>query len=312
MQPQKNTIVSQKFLSWIILFLLVLTWGSSFILIKRGLDFFSAVEVGALRVVLTFFTLLPFSLPQLFKISKNDFYWLSLSGIIGSFFPAFLFAMAQTGIDSSTAGLLNALTPLFTLVIGFLLFGIKSRLINVIGVFLGLAGALGLVTVSGGNQFAFNLKYASMIMLATILYAINVNLIKAKLKHINALTITSLTFFVAGIIASVILFAFTDLPNQLHSQPQAWKGLLYVAILAVVGTALAMVGFNTLIKLTTPIFASSVTYLIPIVAIIWGIADGEYFSLHHILWMGLIIGGVVLVNHKKGQLKLLVSQYRKR
>lgn len=300
--------MSQKFLSWIILFLLVLTWGSSFILIKRGLEYFTAIEVGALRVVLTFLSLLPFSLAKLFKINIIDFLWLSVSGIIGSLLPAFLFALAQTGIDSSTAGLLNALTPLFTLVIGFLLFGIKSKLINVLGVFVGLAGAVGLVAVSGGNQFSFNLKYAAMIMLATIFYAINVNLIKSKLKHINALTITSITFFVAGLIATFILFAFTDLSTQLVTNESAWKGLIYIGILAVVGTALAMIGFNTLIKLTTPIFASSVTYLIPIVAMIWGIADGEYFSIQHFIWVALIIGGVVLVNHKKGQLRLFISR----
>lgn len=299
--------MNQKFLSWLIILALVITWGSSFILIKRGLEYFSAIEVGAIRVVITFLSLLPFALPKLGKITKTDFYWLSLSGIMGSLLPAFLFALAQTGIDSGTAGLLNSLTPLFTLIVGFLLFGLKSRLINIVGVFVGLAGAIGLISVSGGNAFSFNLKYSSFIVLATIFYAINVNLIKAKLKHINSLTITSITFFCAGIIASIILFSMTDVVEQLQNEPQAWIGLMYIAILALIGTALAMIAFNLLIKITSPIFASSVTYLIPLVALMWGFSDGEYFSLQHIIWIAMIIGGVVLVNKKKRLLPTLLS-----
>jgi len=219
--------------------------------------------------------------------------------VMGSLLPAFLFSIAQTGIDSATAGLLNSLTPLFTLIAGLLLFNLKTRFINVLGVFTGLAGAIGLISISGGNAFSFNLKYSSLIILATVFYAINVNLIKAKLRHIDSLTITSMTFFVAGIIASVILFTATDFVSQFANDPNAWQGLLYIAILAIVGTALAMIAFNTLIKITGPIFASSVTYLIPIVALLWGIADGEYFSLKHLLWIAMIIGGVLLVNKKK-------------
>jgi drug/metabolite transporter (DMT)-like permease len=299
--------MNPKHLSWFILAALVVTWGSSFILIKRSLEYFSAVEVGALRVVITFLFLLPFALKKLNKITRNDFYWLSLSGVMGSLLPAFLFSIAQTGIDSATAGLLNSLTPLFTLIAGFLLFGLKTRLINVLGVFTGLAGAIGLISISGGNAFSFNLKYSSLIILATVFYAINVNLIKAKLRHIDSLTITSMTFFIAGIIASIILFGATDVVSQFANDPKAWKGLLYIAILAIVGTALAMIAFNTLIKITGPIFASSVTYLIPIVALLWGIADGEYFTLKHLLWIAMIIGGVLLVNKKKRPIIASVS-----
>ncbi|MDP3445612.1 MAG: DMT family transporter [Ignavibacteria bacterium] len=291
--------MSNKFLSWVIMTALVIAWGSSFILIKRGLLYFDAIEVGALRVVITFLSLLPFALLKMRTLNKSDFYWLSLSGIMGSLLPAFLFAMAQTGIDSSTAGLLNSLTPLFTLILGFLIFKLKSKFINIVGVFVGLIGAIGLINVSGGNAFAFNLKYASYIILATIFYATNVNLIKAKLKHIDALTITSMTFFAAGIIASFILFFGTDAPAKIMNEPSSRIGLIYLGILAVIGTALAMIAFNALIKITSPIFASSVTYLIPLVAMMWGFSDGEYFSFQHFIWIALIIGGVILVNLKK-------------
>lgn len=291
--------MNTKVLQWTILLALVLTWGSSFILIKRGLEYFSAVEVGALRVVITFLFLLPIALSKLRHISRNDFYWLSLSGIMGSLVPAFLFSYAQTGIDSATAGLLNSLTPLFTLIAGYLIFGLKTRFINIVGVIIGLLGAIGLISISGGNSLIFNIKYASMILLATILYAINVNLIKAKLKHINAVTITAVTFFTAGIFATAILLFATDFTSQLTTEKTAWAGVGYIALLAIIGTALAMIAFNQLIKITGPVFASSVTYLIPVVALMWGIADGEFFSPDHLLWISMIIGGVLLVNLKK-------------
>lgn len=291
--------MNTKVLQWTILLALVLTWGSSFILIKRGLEYFSAVEVGALRVVITFLFLLPIALSKLRHISRNDFYWLSFSGMMGSLVPAFLFSYAQTGIDSATAGLLNSLTPLFTLIAGYLIFGLKTRFINIVGVIIGLLGAIGLISISGGNSLIFNMKYASMILLATILYAINVNLIKAKLKHINAVTITAVTFFTAGIFATAILLFATDFTSQLATENSAWAGVGYIALLAIIGTALAMIAFNQLIKITGPVFASSVTYLIPVVALMWGIADGEFFSPDHLLWISMIIGGVLLVNLKK-------------
>jgi drug/metabolite transporter (DMT)-like permease len=288
--------ISQPLVAWLILIGLVLTWGSSFILIKRGLEHFSATEVGAVRVVITFLFLMPFALRRLSKLKRKDFLWLGLAGLVGNFFPAFLFAAAQQGIDSSTAGLLNSLTPLFTLIVGLVIFKIKAGKMQVIGVFVGLLGALGLVSSSGGNTFSFNITYALMVVLATIFYAINVNLIKAKLNHIKSITITSVTFFIVGFPASIILFGTTDFVHKLTNEPGAWAGLGYLAILAVVGTGVAMMGFNVLIKKTTPIFASSVTYLIPVVALLWGIIDGEYFDPSFFLWIGLIIGGVLLVN----------------
>lgn len=285
--------------AWFILAGLVVTWGSSFILIKKALVYFDAIEVGALRVGITFLFLLPLAIPRLRKITRKDFFWLSISGFAGNFFPAFLFAAAQRGIDSSTAGLLNSLTPLFTLLVGLILFKIKTRLVQIAGVFIGLIGAAGLISSSGGNDFSFNFGYAALVVLATILYALNVNLIKARLQHLNSLTITSVAFFIVGIPSTIILLSATDFIPKLATVPGAWTGFGYLAILAVVGTGIAMIAFNTLIRITTPLFASSVTYLIPVVALIWGIIDGEYVDLSFLLWVGLIIGGVLLVNKKR-------------
>lgn len=290
--------MNKRFLSWIILSGLVLTWGSSFILIKRGLEVFSPAVVGSLRVTITFLILMPFAFSRIGKTNAKDLMWLGISGFIGNLLPAFLFAKAQTGINSSTAGLLNSLTPLFTLLVGLSLFGIKTRWINVLGVIIGLLGAAGMISQSGGNSFEFNISYASYIILATIFYAINVNLIKTKLNHIDSLGITSITFSLVGLPALAILLLGTDFTSQI-TQPGAMQGLAYIAILAIVGTGIAMIAFNVLIKITSALFASSVTYLIPVVAILWGIADSEQFEPEYIVWIGMIIGGVILVNRKK-------------
>jgi drug/metabolite transporter (DMT)-like permease len=295
--------MSTRLLSWIILLGLVLTWGSSFILIKKGLLYFDPIALGSLRVVLTFVFLLPVALLRLRNFDKTTLLWLALSGLIGNFFPSFLFAKAQTGIDSASAGLLNSLTPLFTIIAGFLLFRIRVRLIQVVGVLIGLSGAVGLMHISGGKSFSFNIYYASFIMLATIFYAINVNLIKARLSHVDPLSIAAIAFFMAGLPGIVVLFGFSGFAQQVAANPQWHIGFFYIAILAVVGTGLAMIAFNKLIKMTSPVFASSVTYMIPLVALLWGVADKEIFSLRHFLWIALILGGVVLVN---------LNKYRKR
>jgi drug/metabolite transporter (DMT)-like permease len=284
--------------SWSILFFLMLVWGSSFILMKRGLEVFSSEEVGALRIVITFTAFLPVALKRLSKVQGKTWLILAAASLTGSGIPPFLFAKAQTGIDSQLAGILNSLTPLFTMLVGLSFFRIKARWFNILGVFIGLGGAAGLLHISGDKEFAFNFRYAVYIILATICYAVNVNIIKAYLKDLDALSITAFSFFILGLPISIFLFFFTDFTYQLAHDPNVWKGLGYMAILALAGTALALILFNKLIKISTPLAASSVTYLIPIVAILWGVIDGETFKASYIFWIGLILGGVVLVNRK--------------
>ncbi len=288
----------QGLLSWLILTSLVLVWGSSFILMKKALLYFSGVEVGLLRIVITFLFLAPLILKRILKLNKKYFLILTISGIVGSVIPALMFAIAETGIDSSIAGTLNSLTPLFTLIIGVLFFHIHTRWFNVAGVIIGLAGALGLIWVSGGGQLSVNALYASLVVIASICYAINVNLVKTFLKDINSLDITVLTFFFVGLPTLIYVLIFTEIPHTLLTNSKAWEGMGYLSILSVVGTGLALIAFNKLIKLSSPIFASSVTYLIPIVAILWGVYDGETFTFSYFLWILLILGGVFLVNAK--------------
>ncbi len=291
--------MNNRLLAWLILIALALTWGSSFILIKRGLVYFSPIEVGSLRVVITFLLLLPFALRRIRRQDARSLFWLAASGITGNLIPAFLFAKAQTGIDSATAGMLNSVTPLFTVILGIILFRIHVRFLQIAGVLVGMAGAIGLIHMSGGNTFGFNVYYSSFVILATLLYATNVNLIKAKLSQIDSLSITAITFFMAGLPALIILFFFSGFTTTIQTQPDWHIGLGYLAILATVGTGLAMIAFNKLIKMTSPVFASSVTYMMPLIALMWGIVDGEHFSPDYLLWTAMIIGGVVLVNYNR-------------
>ncbi len=296
----KNSTSSHNLIiAWSILVGLALIWGSSFILIKRGLDFYSSSEVGAMRISIAFLVLSPFAISRIRKLSRHEWKYLSIVGLIGSGFPAFLFAKAQTGIDSSLAGILNSLTPLFTVIIGLSFFSLKIKWFNIAGVLIGLAGAIGLISISGGRSFEFNFQYAIYIIIATVCYATNVNLVKYKLRDVDALTITAFSFFIIGLPVLLYLLFFTDFIRQISTEPAALKGLGYIGILAVVGTALALIAFNRLVKIASPVFASSVTYLIPIVAVSWGAIDGEKMTPISFLWMAVILLGIFLVNKKK-------------
>jgi drug/metabolite transporter (DMT)-like permease len=285
-------------IAWGILAGLALVWGSSFILIKRGLEVFSSQEVGALRLSITFLALSPFAIKRISKLKKEEWKYLVFLSI-GSALPAFLFAKAQTGIDSSLAGILNSLTPLFTMIIGLSFFSLKTKWFNIAGVLIGLAGAIGLISISGGRSFEFNFQYAIYIIIATICYATNVNLVKYKLKETDAFTITIFSFFITGLPVLLYLFVYTDFMRKMITEPTALEGLGYISILAVIGTGLALLVFNRLVKIASPVFASSVTYLIPIVAISWGAIDGEKMPIISFLWMAVILLGIFLVNKKK-------------
>jgi drug/metabolite transporter (DMT)-like permease len=284
-------------LSWLILALLAITWGSSFILIKYGLIYFTPDQVGTLRVVMAFIFLLPFALARIKRLRRADAGWLFLSGLIGYFIPSVLFAFAEQVIDSAVAGILNSMTPIFTLVVALLFFKSRFSLINILGVITGLVGALGLMHSVNGGVMDVRIGYSLLIVLATILYAFNVNIVKTRLTHLHSVDITSFSFFLVGGFALLYLFIFTPIELRMSLPGVEW-GFLYVGILGVVGSALALMLFNYLIKTTNVILSSSVTYLIPIVAIIAGIADGEPFKAGYFIWIAVILGGVFLVNMK--------------
>lgn len=295
---KNNRTISHGFLSWILLVGLMFIWGSSFILMKEGLKHFTGKEVGLIRISIAFLVLFPFAIKRLKTIHKKYFLLLAFSGTIGSLIPAILFATSEMRIDSALAGTLNSLTPLFTLIIGFLLFKQKTRWFNVLGVFIGLAGALGLILSNTAGKMHGDVFYASLVVLATLLYGINLNFVKHFFKGITALDITVMSFFFIGIPTLVYTLFFTPVIHKLATQPESWKSLGFIAILAIAGTGLALIIYNYLIKITTAVFASSVTYFIPGVAIMWGMLDGEKLSPFFFVWFLVILTGVFLVNAK--------------
>jgi len=279
-----------------ILLLLAFIWGSSFILMKIGLKSFSSEQAGALRIVLASLVLLPISLGQLKNLQRKDLKSLLIAGFIGSFFPAFLFMKAETQIDSSLAGMLNSLTPVFTLIVGMLLHKTAFRWLQVVGLSLGLAGATGLILAGDGFHLGTVNSYAFYIVLATCFYAISINQIKAKLSHLTGIQVTSLSFLFIGPVALVYLLTTSFAP--VWANP-AWPvHLLALAALGIVGTALAMLLMNSLIRYSSAVAASSVTYIIPIFAIIWGVIDGEKVTSLHLVCMAIILAGVYLISRK--------------
>lgn len=302
--------MNASFISWFLLILLSLIWGSSFILMKRGLESFTSEQVAALRIVIAFLFLLPLMLKH-YKINFKK-YWLGiiLMGTFGNLFPAFLFTKAETGISSALTGMLNALTPVFSILLGVLIFKTKTTLNQVIGVVVGFGGALLLVAFdTGGEHSNNNIIYALMVALATLCYAISVNSIKKYLSDINAITATVWSFTFIGVITIFAPFVFdlflpsekqnhlwTDILFRLNSSPNAWMSLAYISILAIVGSAISVILFNILIKKSNPVFASSCTYLIPVVAMLWGVFDNEKVVWQQQLAIIIILAGIWLIN----------------
>lgn len=286
-------VLKKKFWQWTALFVLALIWGSSFILMKRGLASFSNLQVASIRIFASFMFFSPFFLKNLKLINKKNIRSLLIVGFIGSAIPAFLFTTAQTVIESSLAGMLNSLTPMFALVIGWLFYKSTINVRKIIGILLGLLGAVGLI-YNGSNVFNLIDIHSLLVVLATICYGITANEIKANLKEMDGVKITMLGFFFTGPFAGAYLL-FSKLPDA-DVDKNVYANLGFVLILALFGTVLALILFNNLIKHTPLLFSVSVTYLIPIVAIMWGVIDGEVITLTHLFWMGIILLGVFLVN----------------
>jgi drug/metabolite transporter (DMT)-like permease len=290
-----SSLKNHSALPILILLFLAFIWGSSFILIKKGLESFTPVQVGTIRVVFAFLFLLPFSFMFIKKYFKE--YWKKILtyGILANLIPAILFSIAQTGLTSSLTGVLNSLTPIMTFLIGVILFKSIIKKAQVAGLIIGFAGTFALAFVnSAGELGSFN-YFALFVIAATICYGISVNMVKTSFSNINSVALTSLAFLMTGPLALIILLS-TDFFERLAVQPEAWASLGYIFLLGVAGTAFALIFFNKLVQLTTAVFASAVTYLIPIIAVMWGVIDGEPFFFYHFIGMALIIAGVYIVN----------------
>jgi drug/metabolite transporter (DMT)-like permease len=285
---------------WLYLFLLSLIWGSSYILIKRGLVGLSPIELGSVRIVISTIFLLVLGFNSLSGLSRYHWKWLIITGFLGTFFPSFFFAFAQLHIDSSVAAILNSLTPIFTVLVGITLFATRMLARQYFGVVLGFVGSLGLVW--GGAQINPNqpIGYVLLIISASMCYAINIHFLKHKLSAVSPMAMT-LGNFIAILPPALIMLFFSDFFSfQKLQNPEVITSLGYVATLAFFGTAIAKVMFNRFVKIASTVFVSSVTYTLPIVALFWGTLDGEKISSFQLLSTVVIIVGVSLA-HKKNK-----------
>ena len=291
---------------WVYLAILSLIWGSSFILIKKSLVGLSDYQVGSLRIVLTSLFLFSIGFRSIREIKKEHWKWVAISGFVSSFFPPFLFATAQTQIGSGITSILNSIVPLNTIIVGSLLFGIGVTIRQVWGVIIGLVGTImlilgGLMAEEGGLEAAFsgntNFWYSGLVIIATIGYALNVNIIKKYLSSISALAVTTGNFLFIFLPGLAVLY-WTGFFETIWNNPQMQQSAVYVVLLSLVGTAVAKVLFNKMVQIASPVFASSVTYTMPIVAVGWGVLDGERFGFIQIVAAVVILIGVYLSNRR--------------
>ncbi len=287
---------------WGTLIILSVIWGSSYILIKKGLTGLTPVQLGSLRVIITTLLIAPIGYNKIKHIPKNKMKWVAISAFVGSFFPAYLFAFAETEISSSVTAVMVSLTPLFTLLISVIIFGEELLKKQVIGVIIGFLGIVVLIN----NELlssSFNILYVMFIVLAAFCYAVNANLLKYKLPNIPALGIVFMSFIFMFIPAFIVLF-FSDFPfSDFTSNPLIIESIVYIVILALFGTAIAKVMYIKLLAISTPVFSVSTTYLMPVVAIFWGLLDGEEFKLTQFIGTSIILIGVYLVTKKKAPIK---------
>ena len=284
-----------KLNKWFYLISLSVIWGSSFILIKKGLIGLEASQLGSLRIIFSSFIIFLFGWRKIFEIRIIEWKWITISAFLGSFFPAFLFAFAEKEIDSSVASIINSTVPLNTLILGIIIFKINTTKRQIIGVLIGFFGTYLLISSGIKLNPDQNYNYAGLVILCSFLYALNVNIIKKYLQHLSALTIT-VGHFTAIIIPAILVFVFSEFRIENLNNVETKISIFYVFILALFGTALAKIIFNKLIKISSPVFASSVTYSMLIVSIFWGIIDGEKFSIYQLIATGFIVLGVILTN----------------
>jgi drug/metabolite transporter (DMT)-like permease len=291
-----------NFKHWLLLILIASIWGSSFILIKHGLfgsdgaELFTPLQVGGMRIVMAALFMVPIVARKTGVLKNGKLKYLLAVGIFGNGIPAFLFAMAQTEIPSALAGMLNSLVPVFSMLIALAVFGVKIRFLQVVGVAVGLASAVGLILSSGGFQGAeIDPLYALLVVLATVCYAISLNVIKQFLQEESSVAITGMALILVSP-AGVAILLGSDFFTRVTEYPDALPGLGAIAILAIIGTALALIFFNRLVQETNTVFAASVTYLIPLVAILWGLADGENLNWFQAGCGLTMLGGIFLIN----------------
>ncbi|MGA9213633.1 DMT family transporter [Kaistella sp.] len=283
---------------WILLIVLSIIWGSSFILIKKSLEHFNPFEVGALRVLIAGILLLPLAISNIKKFPKKHFKWLILAALTGNFIPMFLFPIAETAVSSSIAGIVNSMMPIFVIIVGFLFWKFSTTKRQLIGVAISFSGAC-ILAFSGGEGGELKLIPIVLLLVATLGYAISMTTVKSKLHEIPAKILSAFVFSFVLIIPSLVALVFAGFFSDFHPNKNLFVGLGFVSLLSIFGTGLAMMLNYRLLSISTPLFASTVTLLMPVVAVIWGILDGEKLTTMQFIGAFIILAGLIFLRAKK-------------
>lgn len=294
----------EKNRTYLYMLVLAIIWGSSFILIKRALVVYTPFQVGSFRMLVAFIFMFPFIAGYFKTIKKSQWKYLVATGVLGNGIPSILFPLAETRISSALAGMINSLTPIFALIVGIIFFGMKVGSNRLAGLVIGLLGAIILITGhTGGKGIIEANAFALYVVASTICYAFSLNILRYKLASLDSLRITGFALFFAGMPMGIYLFT-TDFIQRTQNVSGSWFAFVCIILLGLLGTSLSTILFNKLIKISGAISAASVTYLIPVVAVLWGIWDHETIGIFHLAGMIAILAGVYLVNRqKKGKKK---------
>lgn len=282
---------------WVLLVLLTIIWGSSFILIKKSLEHYGPFQVGALRVLIAGILLAPVAIINISKFPRKRLKWLIVAAVAGNFVPMFLFPLAETEVSSSIAGIVNSMMPIFVILIGALFWKFKTTGRQMVGVAISFSGAC-LLMLSGAEGDSLKIVPILWLLLATLLYAVSITTVKSKLADVPAKILSAFVFFFILFLPSLITLAFTGFFQNFEGTKGEFIGLGYVSLLSIFGTGLAMMLNYRLLSISTPLFASTVTLLMPIVAVIWGVLDGE--SLTGLQFAGgfIIIAGLLFLRSR--------------
>lgn len=280
--------------TYFLLAILAIIWGSSYILMKRGLLAYTPQQIGALRIFTAGLVMLPFAWRSRAKVQRHHWQFLILTGLLGNAIPSILFPLSETRISSALAGMINTLTPLFTLLVGFLMFGMQATRYRMLGLLIGLAGAVLLILGRGWGEASADARYSMFVVLATACYAFSVNILRHKLHDLDPISTTSYSLLLMGTPMWIYLFT-TDFVTRTSEHPKAFVSMGSILLLGMLSTAFSTVLFNRLIKQSGALVASSVTYLAPAVAALWGLLDNEVIGLLHLAGLGLILSGVYLI-----------------
>ncbi|SHM44970.1 DMT family transporter [Chryseobacterium polytrichastri] len=282
---------------WILLVVLSLIWGSSFILIKKSLDHFTPFQVGALRVLIAGVVLMPIAISKYKLFPKKHVKWLVLAAFTGSFIPMFLFPIAEKEVTSSIAGIINSMMPIFVIIVGALVWNFETTKQQMIGVFISFTGVC-LLAFGGGEGTVFKIIPILLLLLATLCYAVSTTTVKSKLMEISSTVLSAFVFSFVLFIPSLLALSLTGFFSTFSFSQDNMTGLMFVSLLSVFGTGLAMMMNYRLLKVSTPLFASTVTLLMPIVAIAWGMLDGERLTVLQFIGAAIIIAGLIFLRSK--------------